>query len=78
MIRPPRQEVWRILRKLKNDGPTIFLTTHYMEEAEALCDRVCLIRDGVKVAEGTLEAVMAASGKIGLEEAYRYYMEASE
>ena len=40
-----------------------------MEEAEALCDRVCLIRDGVKVAEGTLEAVMAASGKSGLEEA---------
>ena len=78
MIRPPRQEVWRILRKLKNDGLTIFLTTHYMEEAEALCDRVCLIRDGVKVAEGTLEAVMAASGKSGLEEAYRYYMEASE
>ena len=54
------------------------MTTHYMEEAEALCDRVCLIRDGVKVAEGTLEAVMAASGKSGLEEAYLYYMEASE
>ena len=35
-----RREVWRTLKHLKEQGLTIFLTTHYMEEAEALCDRV--------------------------------------
>ena len=34
---------------------TIFLTTHYMEEAEALCDRVCIIKSGRKVAEGAID-----------------------
>lgn len=38
-----RREVWRTLKQLKEQGLTIFLTTHYMEEAEALCDRVCII-----------------------------------
>ena len=41
-----RREVWKTLRHLKENGLTIFLTTHYMEEAQALCDRVCLIRSG--------------------------------
>lgn len=41
-----RREVWRTLKHLKEKGLTIFLTTHYMEEAQALCDRVCLIKSG--------------------------------
>lgn len=44
-----RREVWRTLIHLKEKGLTIFLTTHYMEEAQALCDRVCLIKSGEKV-----------------------------
>ena len=44
-----RREVWRTLKQLKDRGLTIFLTTHYMEEAEALCDRVCIIKSGKKV-----------------------------
>ena len=48
-----RREVWKTLKKLKEQGMTIFLTSHYMEEAENLCDRVCLIRSGKKVTEGT-------------------------
>lgn len=69
-----RREVWRTLKQLKNQGLTIFLTTHYMEEAEALCDRVCIIKSGKKVAEGTVSQVIAASGKCNLEEAYLHFM----
>lgn len=69
-----RREVWRTLKRLKEQGLTIFLTTHYMEEAEALCDRVCIIRSGKKVAEGTIDEVVAASGRSNLEEAYLFYM----
>ena len=69
-----RREVWRTLKQLKEQGLTIFLTTHYMEEAEALCDRVCIIRSGRKVAEGSVGEVVAASGQRNLEEAYLFYM----
>ena len=69
-----RREVWRTLKQLKAQGLTIFLTTHYMEEAEALCDRVCIIRSGKKVMEGTVDEVIAASGRKDLEEAYLFCM----
>lgn len=69
-----RREVWKTLRHLKENGLTIFLTTHYMEEAQALCDRVCLIRSGKKVIEGTIDEIVNASGKTNLEEAYLYFM----
>ena len=69
-----RREVWRTLKQLKEQGLTIFLTTHYMEEAEALCDRVCIIRSGKKVAEGSIEETIAASGQRNLEEAYLFFM----
>lgn len=69
-----RREVWRTLKHLKEKGLTIFLTTHYMEEAQALCDRVCLIKSGEKVIEGTIAEIVKASGKTNLEEAYLYFM----
>ena len=69
-----RREVWRTLKRLKEQGLTIFLTTHYMEEAEVLCDRVCIIRSGKKAAEGTISEVVSASGRRNLEEAYLFYM----
>ena len=69
-----RREVWRTLKQLKERGLTIFLTTHYMEEAEALCDRVFIIKSGKKAAEGTIDEVIAASGQKNLEEAYLFFM----
>ena len=69
-----RRDVWRRLKELKNKGTTIFLTTHYMEEAESLCDRICLIRDGKKVTEGTVKEVIEKSPYDTLEEAYLWYM----
>ena len=62
------------LKHLKEKVLTIFLTTHYMEEAQALCDRACLIKSGEKVIEGTIAEIVNASGKTDLEEAYLYFM----
>lgn len=69
-----RREVWRHLKELKKDGTTIFLTTHYMEEAESLCDRIFLIKDGKKVTEGTVKDVIESSPYENLEDAYLWYM----
>lgn len=48
-----RAQVWQEIRSLKDQGMTVFLTTHYLEEIDALCDRVAIIDHGVIVAEGT-------------------------
>jgi ABC-2 type transport system ATP-binding protein len=49
-----RSNLWEHIRRLRSDlGTTVFLTTHYLEEADALCDRVIIIDNGVTVAEGT-------------------------
>ena len=69
-----RREVWRTLKQLESQGLTIFLTTHYMEEAEALCDRVCIIKSGKKIAEGTIGEITAAAGQKNLEDAYLFLM----
>ena len=48
-----RRDAWQIVRSLRDAGTTILLTTHYMEEAQALADRVAVISGGQIVAEGT-------------------------
>ncbi len=48
-----RRDAWQIIRGLRDAGTTILLTTHYMDEAQALADRVAVITDGQIVAEGT-------------------------
>jgi ABC-2 type transport system ATP-binding protein len=48
-----RASVWDEVRRLRSEGMTIFLTTHYMDEADALCDRISIINTGEIVAEGT-------------------------
>lgn len=47
-----RQLIWQKLRQLKNQGVTLILTTHYMEEAERLCDRLLIMDEGKILAEG--------------------------
>ena len=73
-----RREVWKTLKVLKEKGLTIVLTTHYMEEAEVLCDRLCLIKGGKEVISGTVEEIIQKSGKKNLEEAYLFYMDVEE
>jgi ABC-2 type transport system ATP-binding protein len=48
-----RARMWDEVRRLRAGGTTVFLTTHYLEEADALCDRVAIIDHGRVVAEGT-------------------------
>jgi ABC-2 type transport system ATP-binding protein len=50
-----RRDVWKAIAGLKNEGKTIFLTTHYMEEAEYLADHIAIIHKGRIVGEGTVE-----------------------
>lgn len=64
-----RRELWRIIMALKGKI-TIVLTTHYMEEAEELSDRIAIMLSGNIVCCGTLPEIEAASGKKGLEEAF--------
>jgi ABC-2 type transport system ATP-binding protein len=47
-----RRAAWEIIRSLQELGKTILLTTHYLDEAQALCDRVAIVKDGRIVAEG--------------------------
>lgn len=48
-----RRELWQIIRKIKVEGRTVLLTTHYIEEAEALCDRVGILFHGKLIALGS-------------------------
>ena len=48
-----RLELWRYIRRLHEEGTTILLTTHYLEEAEELCDEIALIRGGRLLARDT-------------------------
>jgi len=66
-----RHELWRYLRRLHaREGVTVLLTTHYIEEAETLCERVAFIRDGHIVAEGSPQEIVSRFGGERLEDAY--------
>ncbi len=61
-----RHEVWDAILGLKQKGKTIFLTTHYMEEAEILADTVTIIHKGKIVADGTPQELIERHGKLSL------------
>ncbi len=61
-----RHEVWNVIRGLKKQGKTVFLTTHYMEEAEVLSDTVTIIHKGKIVATGTPEELITRYGQRNL------------
>ncbi len=65
-----RRSVWKILSDLKNNGLTIFLTSHFMDEVEALCDEICILRQGKAVFYGTVEEAKEKSGCEKFEDAY--------
>jgi ABC-2 type transport system ATP-binding protein len=54
-----RQSLWAFIRKLNHDGHTIILTTHYLEEAEALCGRIAMLKAGRVVALDTKQALLS-------------------
>jgi ABC-2 type transport system ATP-binding protein len=57
-----RHEVWDVISDLKKKGKTIFLTTHYMEEAEELADHIAIIHRGKIIAEGTVDELVDTHG----------------
>ncbi|MBJ7469987.1 MAG: ABC transporter ATP-binding protein [Solirubrobacteraceae bacterium] len=65
-----RLELWHYVRRINDEGTTILLTTHYLEEAEQLCDRIAFINGGQIVAEGTSPELAAKFGVASLEDAY--------
>lgn len=66
-----RQEVWALIRKLRDAGKTLLLTTHYMEEAERLCGRIAFLRAGRLRALDTAAGIRAAAGDAkDLEQAF--------
>jgi ABC-2 type transport system ATP-binding protein len=57
-----RRQVWELVEQLKVTGRTVLLTTHYMDEAERLCDRVAIVDHGRKIALGTPRQLIAGLG----------------
>ncbi|HEV2062414.1 MAG TPA: ABC transporter ATP-binding protein [Solirubrobacteraceae bacterium] len=65
-----RLELWRYIRRLHGEGTTILLTTHYLEEAEELCEDIALIRGGRLLARDTAQGLRDAFGAASLADVY--------
>jgi ABC-2 type transport system ATP-binding protein len=65
-----RLELWHYVQKINGEGTTILLTTHYLEEAEQLCNKIAFIAEGQVAAEGTSEVLSERYGVANLEDAY--------
>ena len=65
-----RLELWRYIRRLHAEGTTILLTTHYLEEAEELCEDIALIRGGRLIARDTADGLRAAYDAGSLADVY--------
>ncbi len=65
-----RQGLWQFIRRLNAEGHTIVLTTHYLEEAEALCNRIALMKQGRVVALDTTANLMAEHPGASLEDVF--------
>ncbi len=57
-----RRQLWEIIREIRANGRTVLLTTHYMDEAERLCDRVAIVDQGRVIALGTPHELIASLG----------------
>jgi ABC-2 type transport system ATP-binding protein len=65
-----RLELWQYVQRINAEGTTILLTTHYLEEAEQLCDRIAFINGGEIVAQGSSQSLAEQFGVGSLEDAY--------
>src|SRR3954447_22093783 len=65
-----RMELWRYMRRLHGEGTTVLLTTHYLEEAEELCEEIALIRAGHLIARDTADGLREAYGATSLTDVY--------
>ncbi len=65
-----RLELWRYIHRLHEEGTTILLTTHYLEEADELCKEIALIRDGRLIARDSADGLRSTYGADSLADAY--------
>jgi len=65
-----RLELWHYVQRINDEGTTILLTTHYLEEADQLCDRIAFINEGQIIAKGSSAELAASYGVANLEDAY--------
>jgi ABC-2 type transport system ATP-binding protein len=65
-----RHDLWRYIRRLHREGTTIVLTTHYLEEAESLCEDIALIAGGAIVARDSAEGLKRRYNATSLEQVY--------
>lgn len=65
-----RRRIWATLERLREEGITILMVSHAMDEVERLCDRVALLKDGRVLAEDTPAGITASAGADNLEEAF--------
>lgn len=70
-----RREVWKTLKKLKENGLTMLLTSHFMDEVEALCDEIIILKNGETVFTGTVKQAVENSPYEKFEDAYLWYSE---
>lgn len=65
-----RRTTWGLIREMRERGVTVVLVTHFMDEAEALCDRIAIIDQGRVIAEGSPRELIATGRADSLEDAY--------
>ncbi|QOR35395.1 ABC transporter ATP-binding protein [Clostridium sp. 'deep sea'] len=70
-----RRDIWNSLLKLKEKGLTIFLTSHYMDEVEVLCDHISILKKGELIFTGSVKQAIENSPYQKLEDAYLWYTE---
>lgn len=68
-----RRDVWKSLAELKAKGITILLTSHFMDEVEALCNKIMILKKGKSIFYGTVQEAIAASPYKKFEDAYLWY-----
>lgn len=70
-----RRDVWKYLLQLKENGMTLFLTSHFMDEVEVLCDRIAILKKGEMIFKGETEEAIENSPFEKLEDAYLWYID---
>lgn len=73
-----RREVWKCLSGLRAKGLTILITSHFMDEVEALCDRIMILKKGKAVFQGSVGEAIAASPREKFEDAYLWFTDGEE